>query len=58
MPELMDAAAEQRLVDYFDRIGEVLGRPERRASFATYALGILGEGERKQYRADRSASLC
>lgn len=47
MPELMDAAAEQRLVDYFDRIGEVLGRPERRASFATYALGILGEGERK-----------
>jgi SRSO17 transposase len=43
----MDAAAEQRLVDYFDRIGEVLGRPERRASFATYALGILGEGERK-----------
>jgi SRSO17 transposase len=47
MPELMDAAAEQRLVDYFDRIGGVLGRPERRASFATYALGILGEGERK-----------
>src|SRR5690348_11465 len=47
MPELMDAAAEQRLLDYFDRIGEVLGRPERRASFATYALGILGEGERK-----------
>jgi SRSO17 transposase len=47
MPELMDAAAEQRLLDYFDRIGDVLGRPERRASFATYALGILGEGERK-----------
>ncbi|HEX6795669.1 MAG TPA: IS701 family transposase [Casimicrobiaceae bacterium] len=47
MPELMDAAAEQRLLEYFDRIGEVLGRPERRASFATYALGILGEGERK-----------
>jgi SRSO17 transposase len=43
----MDAAAEQRLLDYFDRIGDVLGRPERRASFATYALGILGEGERK-----------
>ena len=43
----MDAAAEQRLLEYFDRIGEVLGRPERRASFATYALGILGEGERK-----------
>lgn len=47
MPELMDSTAEQRLLDYFDRIGEALGRPERRASFATYALGILGEGERK-----------
>lgn len=43
----MDVAAEERLTAYFDRIGEVLGRPERRASFATYALGILGEGERK-----------
>lgn len=47
MPELMDPAAEQRLAEYFDRIGRVLGRPERRASFAVYALGVLGEGERK-----------
>src|SRR5215217_5650869 len=47
MPELMDSAAEQRLSDYFDRIGDVIGRDERRASFATYALGILGDGERK-----------
>ena len=47
MPELMEGAAEQRLTKYFDRIGEVLARPERRASFANYALGILGEGERK-----------
>jgi SRSO17 transposase len=43
----MDAAAEQRLVDYFDRIGDVLGRRERRESFAVYALGIFGDGERK-----------
>ena len=47
MPELMNGAAEQRLAAYFDRIGEVLGRPERRASFATYALGVLGDAERK-----------
>lgn len=47
MPELVEAAFEQRLKEYFDRIGEVLGRPERRASFATYALGILGDGDRK-----------
>src|ERR1044071_3978737 len=38
---------EQRLESYFDRIGKVLGRDDRRASFATYALGILGDGERK-----------
>jgi SRSO17 transposase len=47
MAELMNAAAEQRLLDYFDQIGEVLGRPERRESFAVYASGILGDGERK-----------
>lgn len=47
MPELMNSAAAQRLSDYFDRIGAVLGRPERRASFAVYAFGILGDGERK-----------
>jgi SRSO17 transposase len=47
MPDLMNAAAEQRLEAYFDRIGEALGRPERRASFAVYAFGVLGDGERK-----------
>ena len=47
MPELMNAAAGRRLLDYFDRIGEVLGRPERRESFAVYAMGILGDAERK-----------
>jgi SRSO17 transposase len=47
MAELMKAAAEERLAAYLERIGEVLERPERRASFAVYALGVLGEGERK-----------
>src|SRR5207249_7066928 len=47
MPELMNGAAEGRLTAYFDRIGGVLGRPERRASFAVYAFGVLGDGERK-----------
>lgn len=47
MPSLMDAAAEQRLAKYFDRIGAVLGSPSRRESFAVYAMGILGDGERK-----------
>src|SRR5678809_331131 len=48
MPNLMNAAAEQRLEDYFDRIGQVLGRPERRASFAIYAFGVLGDGEHQR----------
>jgi len=47
MPQLMDAAAERRLWAYFDRIGDILGDDARRASFAIYAMGILGDGERK-----------
>jgi SRSO17 transposase len=47
MTRLDVPAGEQRLESYLDRIGKVLGRDERRASFATYALGILGDGERK-----------
>lgn len=43
----MDADGEKRLEDYFDRIGGVLGRKERRASYAMYALGLFGDGDRK-----------
>jgi SRSO17 transposase len=44
---VVDRAAEQRLQNYFDSIGGVLGLDARRASFATYAMGILGDAERK-----------
>jgi SRSO17 transposase len=47
MSRLMDSASERRLVAYFERIGAVLGRKERRESFAIYAHGIMGDGERK-----------
>ena len=47
MAELMNAAAQRRLEGFFDKIGAVLGRRERRESFAVYAHGILGDGERK-----------
>jgi SRSO17 transposase len=47
MADFLNAACEERLQAYFDRIGEALGRPERRASFAMYAFGVLGDGERK-----------
>src|SRR5678815_2168683 len=47
MANLMNAAAERRMSGYFDRIGRILGRKGRRESFALYAEGILGDGERK-----------
>jgi SRSO17 transposase len=43
----LNAAGEGRLAEYVDRIGSVLGHESRRASFAIYALGLLGDGERK-----------
>ena len=43
----LDRPAQQRLSDYFSTIGKVLRHAAKRASFAIYALGILGDGERK-----------
>jgi SRSO17 transposase len=43
----LDFAGQDRLVQFFERIGDVLGNDERRASFAIYAMGLLGDGERK-----------
>lgn len=34
-------------MDYIDTMGGVLRNRKRKASFATYAMGLLGEGERK-----------
>lgn len=39
--------AQRRLDEYFSRIGVILGNDERRASFAIYAQGLFGDGERK-----------
>lgn len=43
----MDRAGVRRIEDYFARIGEVLGNAKRRSSFAVYAMGLLGNAERK-----------
>jgi SRSO17 transposase len=43
----LDAAGQQRFGEYFDLVGRVIGSDERRASFAVYAQGLLGEGSRK-----------
>jgi len=60
----MTADVHARMHEYFEqRIGRQLVRPEQRASFATYALGIVGEGERKSVepiaaRASEDAAQC
>jgi len=47
MRTTLEPGAQRRLEAYFDRLGAVLGTDGRRASFATYATGLLGNGERK-----------
>jgi SRSO17 transposase len=43
----MDGAAAVRVAGCFERIGKHLPLPQHRESFATYAFGILGDGDRK-----------
>src|SRR5882762_3721600 len=43
----MDHLEGVRLRGYLDGVGEILGKNGRRASFASYAIGLLGEGDRK-----------
>ncbi len=40
-------AGNARLDDFLELVGDILGHSRSRASFATYALGLLSEGERK-----------
>jgi SRSO17 transposase len=47
MPYELSTAGEGRLAGFLETMGRVLGNKTRRASFATYAVGLLGEGERK-----------
>jgi SRSO17 transposase len=47
MRTFMDAGGVHRLEEYFRTLGDVLGNESRRASFAIYAMGLLGDGERK-----------
>lgn len=47
METLLDTDGQRRLMEYLTQIGDVLHYVKRRASFATYALGLLSDGERK-----------
>lgn len=44
---MLTDAGEARLETFLEDLGDLLGDKRRKASFATYALGLLGEGERK-----------
>lgn len=44
---VIDAGGKRRLSDFFAGVGAELGNKKRRASFAAYAMGLLGDGERK-----------
>src|ERR1039457_316727 len=48
MEYLLDRKGERRLAAYFDRIGGVLRTAPQRTSFATYAIGLMGDGEGKK----------
>jgi SRSO17 transposase len=47
MEYIMDTAAEKRLQQYINSIGNTLGHPKRREAFASYTLGLLSDLERK-----------
>jgi SRSO17 transposase len=47
MTQFLDEAGVGRLQGFFGDVGEVLGDERRRASFAMYAMGLFGDGERK-----------
>jgi SRSO17 transposase len=44
---ILDRDAQDRLDQYFASMGEILGNDARKASFAIYAMGLLGDAERK-----------
>ena len=43
----VDGSAKYRMAEYLSKVGDVLGNKRRRAAFAIYATGLMGEGERK-----------
>jgi SRSO17 transposase len=47
MPDFTSRGVVERVKAFFAKIGEVLGSESRRESFAMYAMGLLGDGDRK-----------
>jgi len=53
-----DDEAQSRLEEFVSGVGELLGSDSRRASFGLYALGLLGDGERKSIEPIAARSCC
>lgn len=47
MEYLVDTQGELRLASYLERIGAAFRTKPQRRSFAVYATGLMGDGERK-----------
>jgi SRSO17 transposase len=47
MKFIVDAGTECRMAEYLSAVGNILGNKRRRESFAMYAMGLMGDGERK-----------
>lgn len=43
----VDAGTERRMAEYLGAVGDVLRNKRRRESFAMYAMGLMGDSERK-----------
>jgi SRSO17 transposase len=43
----IDAETELRMKGYLDGVADILGNKRRKESFAIYAMGLMGDGERK-----------
>jgi SRSO17 transposase len=43
----LGSSAEYRRAEYLTKVGDVLGNRRRHASFVLYAMGLMGDGERK-----------
>jgi SRSO17 transposase len=43
----LDWAGQLRLLEFFDLIGRALGNKKRKEAFAVYAMGLMGDSERK-----------
>jgi len=44
---VIDAGTESRMAEYLSTVGDILRNKRRRESFAMYAMGLMGDGERK-----------